>query len=135
MQPLKLMVTASFVLACGFANGQDVESGRQLYEDFLCYACHGYNGTSPRRPIANDVSGVMATEQLFITFLRLRADLDPDTASSSMPNYAESALSDAQARDLYVYIKSMKDDPPTVSDNPVMQEILDAAKARRPKVE
>ena len=40
--------------------------------------------------------------------------------------------SDEQALDIYAYIKSVKDDPPEVEDNPVMQQILDAAKARGP---
>ena len=49
-----------------------------------------------------------------------------------MPNYAASTLSDEQALDIYAYIKSLKDESPEVEDNPVMQEMLDAAKARTP---
>lgn len=114
------------------AHGQDVAKGKKLYEDFLCYSCHGYNGAIPRRPLVNDTSGIMASEATFLAFLRLRGDMNPDTATNSMPNYSREALSDAQARDIYAYIKTMKDDPPEVADNPVMQLILDAARAKKP---
>lgn len=113
-------------------SGQDVKSGEKLYEDFLCYSCHGYNGTSPRRPLVNDASGIMASESVFISFLRLRGDMNPDTATNSMPNYSQDALSDAQARDIYAYIKTLTDEPPEVADIPVMQQILDAARAKNP---
>lgn len=120
------------ILLSVVAGGQDASNGERLYEDFLCYSCHGYNGTSPRRPLANDVSGIMANESVFISFLRLRGDMNPDTATNTMPNYSAAALSDVQARDLYAYIKSLKDDPPEVADNELMQQILGAAKEKKP---
>jgi hypothetical protein len=49
-----------------------------------------------------------------------------------MPNYAASTLSDGPALDIYAYIRSVKDESPEVEDNPVMQEILEAAKAQTP---
>ena len=49
-----------------------------------------------------------------------------------MPNYDAAALSDEQARDLYAYIKTFKDDPPKLKDEPLMQQILDAARAQDP---
>lgn len=107
----------------------DAEKGEQLFSDFACYACHGYNATM-RVPLVGDASGIMSNEQLFLNFLRLRADQNPTNPKNSMPNYAASTLSDEQALDIYAYIKSVEDDPPSVEDNPVMQEMLDAAKAR-----
>ncbi len=111
--------------------GGDVEEGRQLFYDFACYACHGYNATM-RVPLVGEASGIMSSEQVFLTYLRLRADQNPINPKNAMPNYAASSLSDEQALDIYAYIKSLKDDPPEVEDNPVMQQILDAAKARGP---
>jgi mono/diheme cytochrome c family protein len=111
--------------------GGDVEEGKQLFYDFACYACHGYNATM-RVPLVGDASGIMSSEQVFLTYLRLRADQNPINPKNAMPNYAASTLSDEQALDIYAYIKSLKDDPPEVEDNPVMQQILDAAKARGP---
>ena len=107
----------------------DVEEGGRLYYNFACYSCHGYNATM-RVPLVGDASGIMNSEQLFLSYLRLRADQNPVNPKNSMPNYAASTLSDEQALDIYAYIKSVKDDPPELADNPVMQEMLDAAKAR-----
>lgn len=112
--------------------GQDPGNGKQLYQEYMCYSCHGYNGTSPIRPLANDVSGIMTNEALFLTYLRLRSDVNQVTATRSMPNYAESTLSDEQAKDIYAYIKTFQEDSPEVADDPLMQQILDAAKARKP---
>ena len=45
-----------------------------------------------------------------------------------MPNYAAAALNDAQARDVYAYIRSFKSPPPLPIDRiPVMSQILAAA--------
>ena len=109
----------------------DIEKGEQLYYNFACYSCHGYNATM-RVPLVGDASGIMSSAQVFLTYLRLRADQNPTNPKNAMPNYAASTLSDEQALDIYAYIKSLKDESPEVEDNPVMQEILEAAKARTP---
>ncbi len=109
----------------------DIEKGEQLYYNFACYSCHGYNATM-RVPLVGNASGIMSSEQVFLTYLRLRADQNPINPKNAMLNYAASTLSDEQALDIYAYIKSLKDESPAVEDNPVMQEILDAAKARTP---
>ena len=111
--------------------GGNVENGEQLYYNFACYSCHGYNATM-RVPLVGDTSGIMSSEQVFLTYLRLRADQNPTNPKNGMPNYAASTLSDEQALAIYAYIKSVKDESPEVEDNPVMQEMLDAAKVRGP---
>ena len=126
---------AMFVFSAFSAGAQDVASGEKLYQDYLCYSCHGYNGTALRQPLTDDLSGIMANETVFIAFLRQRADMNPDTASNSMPNYSVATLGDQQAKDLYAYISNFEDKPPEVKDDPLMQEILDAAKARDPSGE
>jgi hypothetical protein len=45
-----------------------------------------------------------------------------------MPNYPVESLSDAQARDLYAFIRSFKSSPPPLDKIPVMSQILGAAK-------
>jgi mono/diheme cytochrome c family protein len=107
----------------------DAEKGEELYYNFACYSCHGYNATM-RVPLVGDASGIMNSEQLFLTFLRLRAEQNPVNPKNAMPNYSANTLSDEQALDIYAYIKSLRDDPPALADNPVMQEILDAARTR-----
>lgn len=69
----------------------------------------------------------MTSEELFIMFLRLRADLNPLTPTNSMPNYSEAVISDKQAKDIYAYMKTFKDNPPEIEDIPVLKEILDNA--------
>ena len=115
------------------AHAQDIsgnaEKGEQLYYNFSCYSCHGYGGTG-KTPLSSETSGILGSESLFLAYLRLRADQNPINPKNSMPNYAVSTLSDKQALDIYAYLRSLNDDPPAVADNPVMQEMLDAAKAR-----
>tara|TARA_B100000959_G_scaffold49341_2_gene50827 strand:+ start:9598 stop:10026 length:429 start_codon:yes stop_codon:yes gene_type:complete len=109
-----------------FVTAADLDNGVSLYLDHGCYSCHGYNGTG-RYPLANDVSGIMTSEELFIMFLRLRADLNPLTPTNSMPNYSKAVISDKQAKDIYAYMKTFKDNPPEIEDIPVLKEILENA--------
>jgi cytochrome c553 len=127
-----IAITLCLILASNLAVAQDADNGAQLYKEYLCYSCHGYNGTSPIRPLANDLSGIMSSEVLFLTFLRLRSDVNPASATRAMPNYSAAALSDDKARDIYAYVKTFIDEPPEVADDPLMQQILDAAKAKDP---
>ena len=131
-----MMKFLRFVLMLGLlqqAVAQDVagnaEQGKQLYYNFSCYSCHGFNATM-RVPLVGDASGIMTSEQLFLSYLRLRADQNPTNPANRMPNYGVSSLSDVQALDIYAYIKSIDDDPPELADVALMQEMLDAAKAR-----
>src|ERR1700733_7000062 len=86
-------------------------SGKKLFYSYGCYACHGYNGETGARAFVGRW-GHLATEQEFITFLRGRANVAPLPPSTSMPNFAESALSDKQAKDIYAYIRSFKSSAP-----------------------
>lgn len=119
-----------FVLSQGaIAQGTsgDAGKGEQLYYDFACYSCRGYNATM-RVPLVGDKSGIMADEQLFLTYLRLRADQNPVNPKNTMPNYDVNVLSDEQGLDIFAYIRSLKDDSPELEDIPVFVEILEAAK-------
>ena len=107
----------------------DEKQGAELFYDFACYSCHGYNATM-RVPLVGDASGIMSNEAVFRNYLRLRAEQNPTNPKNSMPNYSADTLSDEQARDIYAYIFSLVDDPPEVADNPIMQEMLEAAKVR-----
>jgi mono/diheme cytochrome c family protein len=44
-----------------------------------------------------------------------------------MPNFADSTLSDAQAKDIYAYIRSFKSNTPELKDIPTLNAIIDAA--------
>jgi mono/diheme cytochrome c family protein len=102
--------------------------GRQLYHDYACYSCHGFNGETGARPFVPNWPANLATERSFIAYLRGRANVAPLQPSTSMPNYPVESLSDAQARDIYAHIRSFKSTPPPVEKIGTMQQILEAAK-------
>jgi mono/diheme cytochrome c family protein len=114
-------------VALGPVSG-DAEKGQGLYFDHGCYGCHGYNGIG-RRNLANDVSGIMFNEEVFLVYLRARTDKNPLFPTQDMPNYPASSLSDDQAKDIYAYIRTFEDDPPDMQDIPALQGILDDAKS------
>ncbi|HSP69907.1 MAG TPA: cytochrome c [Bryobacteraceae bacterium] len=101
-------------------------AGKALYSTYGCYACHGFNGETGRAFVGR--WGNLATEQGFVTFLRGRANVAPLAPSTSMPSFAESALSDKQAKDIYAYIRTFKSSAPELKDIPTLNAIVDAAK-------
>jgi len=103
-------------------------TGKKLYYDHACYSCHGFNGETGARAFVPNWPANLATERSFTAFLRGRANLAPVQPSTSMPNYPVESMSDAQARDIYAYIRSFKSTPPPLEKIPVMTQILAAAK-------
>jgi mono/diheme cytochrome c family protein len=101
-------------------------SGKKLYYDYGCYACHGYNGETGARPFVGRW-GHLTTDQAFITFLRGRVNVAPVVPSTSMPNFGTDVLSDARAKDIYAYIRTFKSSAPATKD-PTLSAIIDAAK-------
>jgi len=104
----------------------DPERGAAVYFEHGCYSCHGYNGTG-RTPLVNGVSGMLASEDVFLAFLRQREDQNPVLPANSMPNYGVNALSDADAKAVYAYIVTLVDEPPAADDIPVFRRILEAS--------
>ena len=127
----QFMAVLFYVVVSAQAYAGDPDKGAAVYYEHGCYSCHGYNGTG-RTPLANNVSGILTDENVFIAFLRQRADRNPTLPDNSMPNFAVESLSDEQAKDVYTYIKMLTDDPPEIEDIPSFVTILDAAKAARP---
>ena len=123
-----LVALAATLAAALPAAAQDVSAGEQLFYDYACYSCHGFNGTG-RTPLDMSRSGILGDEQTFLTFLRLRADQNPLLPSERMPNYPETSLSDADARAIYAYIVSFQKEPPALEDAPALAAILEAAEA------
>ena len=102
-------------------------TGKKLYEAYSCYACHGYNGETGRAFVGN-WSGNLATETAFISFLRGRANVAPAQPSTNMPNFSAETLSDAQAKDIYAYVRTFRSHAPNTEDIPVFNQILGAAR-------
>jgi len=109
----------------------DTARGKRLYHDHGCYGCHGFNGNTGARDLVGTNSPLIADLATFTMYLRLRGDQAPLLPSSRMPNYPASALSDAQVRDIYAYVRTFKAEAPTVKDVPTLQAILESAS--RPK--
>jgi hypothetical protein len=83
--------------------------------------------------LAESRSANLATEAAFMTFLRARANVAPPQPSTSMPNYSAQTLPDAQARDLYAYIKAFRSHAPPVDRIPVFDQIIrEAQKPYKP---
>jgi mono/diheme cytochrome c family protein len=101
--------------------------GKQLYYDHACYSCHGFNGETGARAFVPDWPANLATERSFIAFLRGRANVAPVQPSTSMPNYPAQSLNDAQAKDVYAYIRSFTSRQPPLDKIPVMTQILEGA--------
>jgi len=120
-----LLTTAGAQIEYGPATG-NAENGKQLYYDHGCYGCHGFSGIG-RKNLANDVSGIMFSEEVFLAYLRARADMNPLFPTQNMPNYPADSLPDDSAKDIYAFIRTFKDDPPEVEDIPALKAILDAA--------
>jgi mono/diheme cytochrome c family protein len=105
----------------------DPVKGKKVYDTFTCYGCHGFTGETGARVLAASRSANLATESAFITFLRARANVAPTQPSTSMPNYSAATLPDAQAKDLYAYIKTFTSHAPPVDQIPVFGQILTEA--------
>ena len=110
-----------------YAQDGDVARGKELYYAHGCYGCHGYNGETGARDLVGTNSPLVADVDTFLLYLRARADYAPLVPSTRMPAYPETALSDADARDIYAYISTFELNAPEVEDIPALQAILESA--------
>jgi mono/diheme cytochrome c family protein len=122
-----VLIAAGLAAFAGAASAQDAARGKQLYYANGCYGCHGFNGQTGARNLVGTNSPIIATPEAFLTFLRGRASNQPMTPSTSMPSFPAKAINDAQAKDIYAYIKTFKVDAPEVKDIPVFTQIQDSA--------
>lgn len=120
-------VVCAFCIGTAVAQEADAEKGKELYYDHGCYGCHGYNGETGWRDLVGTNSPLIAKVDTFLLYLRLRTDYTPLVPSTRMPAYPESALSDAEARDIYAYVQTFELNAPDVEDIPALQVILDSA--------
>lgn len=125
-----LASAALIFMACALGQTQSGAEGRgkQLYFANGCYGCHGFNGQTGRAPRLVG-SPILANAQTFVAFLRLRADARPLLPSTSMPSFPASALSDADALELYAYVRTFVLDAPDAQGIASFQKILDTAKS------
>ncbi len=110
-----------------YAQDTDAVRGQQAYYDHGCYGCHGFNGETGWRDLVGTNSPLVTNEETFLIYLRARTDYTPLVPSTRMPAYPESALNDADARDIYAYIQTFELSAPDVEDVPALQVILESA--------
>ncbi|MDX1480392.1 MAG: cytochrome c [Woeseiaceae bacterium] len=119
-------------LGCSAAIAQepsgDAARGEALYERIACYSCHGYNGTG-LTPLTK-ASGALASESVFLTYMRLRGEKTQLVPSRRMPHYSEDVMSDDEVRDLYAYLMTLEDDAPPAEEIPPLESLLDAARKK-----
>ena len=122
-------VLLAATIAALAANAQDsaIERGRALFHEQGCYGCHGFNGETGARDLVGTGSAVVENVDIFIAFLRARADQAPLLPTTRMPNYPENALSDAEARDIFAFVDSLVLDSPNPETVPTLQAIVELA--------
>jgi mono/diheme cytochrome c family protein len=86
--------------------------GKQLYLDFSCYACHGYNAQTGN---GQRLLPPRLTEQVFKLYIRA-----PRTPQ--MPAYSAKLISDTEAADIYAYILSLPREP-ELKDVPILNQL------------
>jgi ubiquinol-cytochrome c reductase cytochrome c subunit len=90
-----------------------IQSGKDLYLRYSCYACHGYDGHGGAG--ARLVPLPMPVAR-FTAYIR-------NPPRPQMPPYSTKLLSDAQLADLWAYIKSLPVSP-DAKDIPLLAQIM-----------
>jgi len=86
--------------------------GKQLYLDYSCWACHGYNAQTGN---GARLLPPRFTERQFTLYLRT-----PRTRQ--MPAYTAKVLSDADAAHIFAYILSLPREP-QLKDVPLLNQL------------
>jgi len=133
-----LILAASSSAAAQTPSG-DATRGKAIFLAHQCWACHGYNGETGTRLLREDGTFIprLLTVNGFIAFIRApRPDQAPPTGSvTSMPSYGAASLPNAEAADLFAYIKTFKPTQPAVKDIPLLNQMLSEGGKIRKKSE
>jgi mono/diheme cytochrome c family protein len=90
----------------------NAENGKKLFLRDGCWECHGYAGQGGR-------DGARLAETALTTAQFTRYIRRP---SGAMPAYIEKVLSDAEAGDIWAYVKAMTG-PKTAKEVPLLMEL------------
>lgn len=124
---LGCLVLPGALLPLALAQSGNALEGQEIFYEHGCYGCHGYTGETGVRVLVG--SGFLLSEEVFRTYLRLRADQNPLLPSTQMPNYPERSLDDDQVADLYAFIMTFEGNTPPLEEIPALNAILEAAEA------
>jgi mono/diheme cytochrome c family protein len=95
------------------AAAPEASRGKLLYNKYGCWQCHGYTASTGNAAIL--VSSPL-TSVGFVNYLR-----KPRTAG--MPTYSTKIVPDAEAADIYAFVKTNQR-PPEARDIPLLQQIM-----------
>jgi mono/diheme cytochrome c family protein len=90
----------------------NAENGKKLFNRDGCWECHGYAGQGGR-------DGARLAETALTTAQFTRYIRRP---SGAMPAYIEKVLSDAEAADIWAYVKTLTG-PKTAKEIPLLTEL------------
>jgi mono/diheme cytochrome c family protein len=103
-------ICIALLLSCA-AWGQDAKAGKNTFEEYGCYTCHGHmgQGTGAGPKLApNPIS-----ESALIEYVR--------RPKGSMPPFSDRVVSDQELRDIRGYLASIPE-PPPVKDIPALNQ-------------
>lgn len=103
-----------------------LEKGKSLFRAHGCYSCHGYKGVG-KRQLSPKTSGIVSNDEVFLAYLRARADVKPALPKQWMPHYPQSTLPDEDALAILTYIRSFDDNPPTIAESETLSSIRKGA--------
>jgi mono/diheme cytochrome c family protein len=89
----------------------NAEQGKALYLTYSCYACHGFDGHGGA---GARLVPLAMTASRFTAYVR-----NP----RRMPPYTDKVLTDAQAADLFAYVRSLPQSPEP-KDIPLLSRII-----------
>lgn len=107
MQSARLLLAACISLAPLAAAADE---GRNLYLEYQCWQCHGYEGQGGAAARVAPVDYPFAAFSRFVRFPNV------------MPAYPSELLSDADLRMIFDYLRSV-DEPPPAEDIPALDDL------------
>jgi mono/diheme cytochrome c family protein len=81
------------------------EHGQHLYRSFGCYECHGYQGQGSLQTGGSRIGPPQIPYSGFVAYVR--------QPTGQMPPYTPKVASDAQLADIYVFLQSHPEAPPS----------------------
>ena len=88
------------------------DNGKKLFNRDGCWECHGYAGQGGRDGAR--IADTALTTAQFTRYIR--------RPTGAMPAYIEKVVSDAEAADIWTYMKTLKG-PMTAKDVPLLTEL------------
>ncbi len=103
-------LTAIPMITLGAEHESGATDGRELYMNFQCWQCHGYEGQGGAAPRLRQSA---YPYEAFVRFVRF---------PNVMPAYPSELLADADLQAIYAYLQSLPE-PPAVDDLPALRDL------------